>query len=84
MAEHERAKVVRQIFEWVGKDGCSIAQVCNRLQKNEILTRTGKRWRDRTTVWEMMLKNSAYKGILAESFYRIPSFGTSGNQKRYR
>jgi len=57
----EEAKVVRRIFEWVSRDGCSIGQVCKRLQEKGIQTRTGKSWWDRTVVWAI-LKNTAYKG----------------------
>ena len=40
----EQAKVVRKIFEWVGRDGCSIGEVCKRLHQKEIPTSTGKSW----------------------------------------
>jgi site-specific DNA recombinase len=66
----EEAKVVRKIFEWVGRDGYSIAKVCKLLQNNEIQTRTGKSWWDRTTVWGM-LKNPAYKGMAAFGKTRV-------------
>lgn len=59
---YEEARVVKQIFEWVGLDGLSIGEVCRRLQRQEIRTRTGKTYWDRTTVWGM-LKNPAYKGL---------------------
>ncbi len=60
----DEAKVVRQIFEWMGTEGCTIGQVCKRLQDSEILTKKGKyRW-DGSTVWGM-LKNPAYKGMAA-------------------
>jgi len=60
----EEARIVKQIFEWVGQDGLSIGEVCRRLKKQGILTRTGKNYWDRTTVWGM-LKNPAYKGSAA-------------------
>jgi site-specific DNA recombinase len=66
----EEAKVVRQIFEWAGNDGYSIATIGKLLQRNEILTRTGKNWWDRTTVWGM-LKNPAYKGTAAFGKTRV-------------
>jgi site-specific DNA recombinase len=66
----EEAKVVRQIFKWAGNDGYSIAAICKLLQRNEILTRTGKSWWDRTTVWGM-LKNPAYKGTAAFGKTRV-------------
>lgn len=57
----EEARVVQQVFEWVGQDRLSIGEVCRRLQKQGIFTRTGKDYWDRTTIWGM-LKNPAYKG----------------------
>ena len=60
----EQARVVRQIFEWVGRDRLSIGEVCRRLQKQGIPTKTGKAYWDRTTVWGV-LKNPAYKGTAA-------------------
>lgn len=60
----EEARVVRQVFEWVGKDRIPISEACRRLKQQGVLTRTGKSWWDRTTVWGM-LKNPAYKGTAA-------------------
>ena len=60
----EQARIVRQIFEWVGQDRFSIGEVCRRLQKQGIPTKTGKAYWDRTTVWGV-LKNPAYKGTAA-------------------
>jgi site-specific DNA recombinase len=60
----EEARVIRQIFHWVGQERCSIREVCRRLQQQGVPTRKGKaRW-DRTTVWTI-LKNPAYKGTAA-------------------
>jgi len=60
----EQAKVVRQVFEWVGRDRLSIGEVCRRLDKQGVTTRTGKRFWNRSTIWAM-LKNPAYKGMAA-------------------
>src|SRR3954454_10718155 len=57
----EEARVVRQIFEWVGQERCSIGEVCRRLQRDGVPTRTGKSAWDRSTIWSY-LKNPAYKG----------------------
>jgi site-specific DNA recombinase len=57
----EEARVVRQIFEWVGRDGLSIGEVCRRLKEQGIPSPKGKSYWDRTTVWGH-LKNSAYRG----------------------
>ena len=60
----EEARVVRQIFDWVGRERVSIGEVCRRLQQARERTRTGKTVWDRTVVWAI-LKNPAYKGTAA-------------------
>src|SRR5436305_12152686 len=60
----EEARVVLQVFTWVGQDRCSIGEVCRRLNAAKEQTRTGKTVWDRATVWDM-LKNPAYKGAAA-------------------
>ena len=60
----EEARVVRKIFEWVGQERCSIGEVCRRLQRDGVPTRTGKSAWDRSVVWSD-LKNPAYKGTAA-------------------
>jgi site-specific DNA recombinase len=66
----EEARIVRQVFEWVGQERCSIGEVCRRLKTLGIPTRTGKDYWDRTTVWGM-LKNPAYKGLAAFGKTRV-------------
>ena len=56
--------MVRQIFEWVGRERCSIGEVCRRLTRQGVPTRRGIRAWDPTTVWGM-LGNPAYKGAAA-------------------
>src|SRR6266704_485941 len=60
----EEARVVRQIFEWVGRDRFSIGEVQRRLNAAKEQTRTGKTVWDRATIWGI-LKNPAYKGAAA-------------------
>jgi len=60
----EEARVVRQVFEWVGRDRCSIGEVRRRLEAAGERTRTGKTIWDRATICGM-LKNPAYKGEAA-------------------
>src|SRR5882672_6057355 len=60
----EEARVVRQIFTWIGYDRLSIGEVCRRLQRAEERTRTGRTQWDRSVVWGI-LKNPAYKGTAA-------------------
>ncbi len=60
----EQARVVRQIFTWVGWDRLPIRAVCRRLENQGIATPTGQsRW-SRSSVW-VILKNPAYKGQAA-------------------
>lgn len=60
----EEARVVRQVFTWVGRDRCSIGEVCQRLTAAKEQTRTGKTVWDRATVRDL-LHNPAYKGAAA-------------------
>src|ERR1700752_1027989 len=57
----EQARVVEQIFEWVGRDRLSLREVCLRLQQKGIPSPKGKpRW-DREVIGKL-LKNPAYTG----------------------
>ena len=60
----EQAPVVRRIFDWVGRQRLSLADVCRRLADEAIASPRGKGWWDRTTVWGL-LKNPAYRGQAA-------------------
>ena len=60
----EQAEVVKRVFEWVGRDRCSIGEACRRLTAQGITTAKGKGTWDRTQVWAM-LRNPAYKGTAA-------------------
>ena len=60
----EEARLVRQVFDWVGRDRLTIGEVCRRLTQAGEVTRTGKRVWDRSVVWGM-LKNPAYMGTAA-------------------
>jgi site-specific DNA recombinase len=66
----EEARVVRQIFTWVGQERCSIAEVCRRLQRQGMPSPKGKGCWDRTTVWGI-LKNPAYLGTARYGKTRI-------------
>src|SRR3954451_17317286 len=69
----EESRVVRKIFEWVGQERCSIGEVCRRLGRDGVPTRTGKPAWDRATVW-LILKNPAYKGTAAFGKTRAGEF----------
>jgi site-specific DNA recombinase len=60
----EQARIVQQIFSWIGRERCSLAGVCRRLQKAGELTATGKRIWSRQAVWHI-LQNPAYQGEAA-------------------
>src|SRR6266571_327928 len=60
----DEARVVRQVFDWVGGDRVTIGEVCRRLTRAGEHTRTGR------TVWERsvvggILHNPAYQGTAA-------------------
>jgi len=57
----EQARVVRQIFTWVGRDRLSLREVGRRLQNQGILTATGQSWWNHSTIWGL-LQNPAYQG----------------------
>ena len=60
----DEARVVRQVFDWVGRDRQTIGEVCRRLTQAGEVTRTGKTVWDRSVVWGI-LKNPAYTGAAA-------------------
>jgi site-specific DNA recombinase len=85
----EEARVVRQVFEWMGRERLSIGEISRRLKRRSVPTRTGKSVWDRTTIWGM-LKNPAYQGAAAFGKTRTgarqlplrPLRGKSGSPKR--
>ena len=60
----EQARIVRQVFRWVGQERATIGEVVRRLTAAKEHTRMGRTTWDRTTVWDM-LKNPAYAGAAA-------------------
>ena len=60
----DEARIVQQVFTWVGQERCTINEVCRRLHQAGIRTRTGKEHWDHKTIWDL-LKNPAYKGEAA-------------------
>src|SRR6266852_695533 len=58
------AQLVRQVFDWIGRDRLTIGEVCRRLTQAGEGTRTGKTVWDRSVVWGI-LKNPAYQGAAA-------------------
>ena len=60
----DEARVVRQVFAWVGRDRRSIGEVCRRLMQAGERTRTGRTVWERSVVWAL-LKNPASRGRAA-------------------
>jgi site-specific DNA recombinase len=60
----EQVDVVRSIFEWIGRERCTLGEVCRRLQRDGKITATGKRIWSRQTVWHI-LQNPVYQGTAA-------------------
>jgi len=60
----DEARVVRQVFHWVGQERATIGEVVRKLTAAKERTHMGRTVWDRTTVWDM-LKNPAYMGMAA-------------------
>jgi len=73
----EEARVVRQVFAWVGQERLTIGEVVRRLTAAGETTRTGRTTWDRTVVWAM-LKNPASIGQAA--FGKRLAGAAGGNQ----
>jgi site-specific DNA recombinase len=50
----EEARVVRQVFEWIGRERLSIGEVCRRLIRAGERTRPGRTVWERSVVWAML------------------------------
>src|SRR5215212_5239546 len=59
--DEDAARIVRQIFTWVGHERLTLAGVCRRLLGNGIPSPTGRRHWSRATIHTMLL-NPAYAG----------------------
>ena len=60
----DEARVVRQVFDWIGRDRLTLGEVCRRRTQAGEVTRTGKTVWDRRVVWGI-LKHPAYQGAVA-------------------
>jgi site-specific DNA recombinase len=79
----DEARVVRQVFQWVGQERATIGEVTRRLTAAGERTRMGKTVWDRTTVWDM-LKNPAYAGMAAFGKTRAGPLGPRLRAQRGR
>lgn len=59
--DEDAARIVRQIFTWVGHERLTLAEVCRRLRDSGIPSPTGQPHWSRTVV-HTMLRNPAYAG----------------------
>jgi site-specific DNA recombinase len=79
----EEARVVRQIFTWVGQERCPLGEVRRRLRRQGTPSPRGKDCWDPTTIWGM-LQNPAYLGTAKYGKTRIgpmrPRLRTQRNQ----
>ena len=57
----EEARVVQQVFRWVAQERLSVRAVCDRLQRQGIPTRTGKRRWDSSAI-AFLLRNTTHIG----------------------
>ena len=60
----EEAIVVKDIFNWVIFDRCSLGKVCKKLHEKGIKTRKGNEYWNRSVI-KKILNNPAYKGLAA-------------------
>jgi len=60
--EPEEAALVRQMFAWVGQEGCSLREVCRRLNAPDQAVRPQRSDRWRTSTVRAMLTNETYAG----------------------
>jgi site-specific DNA recombinase len=79
----DEARVVRQVFTWVGGDRLTIGEVCRRLTQAGERTRTGKPVWDRSVVWGI-LKNPAYQGAAAFGKTRLEPLRPRLRAQRHR
>src|SRR5262249_52269777 len=77
----QEARVVRQVFMWVGQERVSIGEVCRRLQRAGEPRRDGKTSWDRSVIWGM-LKNPAYKGSAGFGKTRVGALKTRLRARR--
>jgi site-specific DNA recombinase len=68
--EFKEARIVQQMFAWVGQERVSLAEVCRRLQAMKIKTPGGATQWDRSTI-SGILKNPAYRGQAAYGKTRL-------------
>ena len=88
--DDEQARVMQQIFVWVGIERCSLHEVIRRLKTRQIPSPTGRpQWRASTLA--KMLQNTAYRGMAVFGKTRVgpqraqlrPQRGQPARPKRY-
>jgi site-specific DNA recombinase len=66
----DEAAVVQRLFTWVAQERCSLRELCRRLKKQRLLTRSGRHVWEPATV-RGLLRNPAYCGQAAYGKTRI-------------
>ena len=66
----DEARVVRQIFDWVGLERITLCEVSRRLQRAGERSPSGKSWWSVSSVWNI-LKNSTYMGTAVYGKTRV-------------
>jgi site-specific DNA recombinase len=79
----EEAQIIRQIFAWVGQEHVSLSEVCRRLEKQRVPTRTGlSRWSSATIA--ALLKNPAFMGQASFGKTRVEAWRPGLRPRRGR
>jgi site-specific DNA recombinase len=60
----EEARVVRQVFAWIGRERLSIGEVCRRLMQAGERTRTGRTVWERSVVWVLAVREIVRKPLI--------------------
>ena len=74
------AQVVWKIFTWIGRERCSIGEVCRRLNHEKVPTRTGKSTWDRSVVWAILKNPVIFRRRLHWQRRESGSFGRECNR----
>jgi site-specific DNA recombinase len=79
----EEARVIRQLFLWVGQERCSLREVCRRLRREGIASPKGKTSWDARTVGKL-LRNPAFVGRAEYGKSRVGPMRPQLRRHRYQ
>lgn len=80
--KEEEAKIVRQMFEWVAREGLGIGAVAIRLNENKIPSPLGKRWH--TSTVGRILHNEVYAGVFYNFKYQTEITSRGSKERKYK